>query len=61
MAFLQKLLHNDHLSCVQDKLKLILGKKNVGSEEITTFLDDLIALFFYLKKKDEVLVNAQVN
>uniref|UniRef100_A0A0P6FSH6 HEAT repeat-containing protein 6 n=1 Tax=Daphnia magna TaxID=35525 RepID=A0A0P6FSH6_9CRUS len=59
MALLHKASNENYLSGVQNKLMLILGKKNVVSKDVTDLLDHLCTLFFDLKRKGDVSVNAQ--
>lgn len=57
-----KALDANYLTEVQEKLKLLLNKKNADPDEITNLLDSLIALFFDLKRRElEASVNVQVR
>ncbi|KAI9561255.1 hypothetical protein GHT06_012211 [Daphnia sinensis] len=59
MALLHKASNENFFSGVQNKLMLILGKKNVASKDVTDLLDNLSTVFFDLKKRGDVSVNAQ--
>jgi hypothetical protein len=58
----KSLIGTNYLTGVQEKLRLLLDKKNADPDEITNVLDNLIALFFDLKRRElELTVNVQVK
>jgi hypothetical protein len=62
MALSQIKSDGNYLNEVHGKLKLLLNKKNADPDEITNLLDNLIALFFDLKRRElEPSVNVQVR
>lgn len=62
MALSQIKSDGNYLNEVHEKLKLLLNKKNADPDEITNLLDNLIALFFDLKRRElEPSVNVQVR